>query len=582
MRRMLATAVLVLTAAGVVCAQAQDAGAALVADQTRTQERMVEVEQRLLALARLLAQDQPGRAARLADALALSRERFIVDTMAAARRMLADGRLAEAARLQEQASSDLARLVALLGASDAPEELQRLRALEAALVDLLARQARLGAAAGPADAQEAVRADAEAVLARMRGGPGAAPMAAAVDSMARAERALRANDGGAAGDAQADAQRSLGEALGAVRASIAALAAQQRSAAHARIARLLSAMAADQKSILADTRAAAAALAESPDDRAAQLAVSRLAEREADVAARADEALALAREKGGAALPAALEGVGADVALCRRRLAEGQAGPAVQRLQEGIIGELEALLEALGGGDRAMVGDLEPGEPGQDAQRRRRPADVAGELRVVRAVQTAVQARTARLDELRQAGEASPLDAEAAALGERQAGVTAMVGAVRQAGTPALAWRLAPVGEGSALAGELLRRGLTGQQVQQAQQRVVDGLDALIAALERQAVLTASASSEASESRSQRTGVASGPPVRPADESMHSPFGPAPGRIAEEGPAAAAWLPDLPEAERKKVSDAFRTGRLPARYRDLLRDYSRRLAAQDE
>ena len=77
MRRLLVTVALVLSAASTICAQAQGT-ASLAADQARAQERMVEVEQRLLALAGQLAADQPGPAARLSDALALSRGRALL------------------------------------------------------------------------------------------------------------------------------------------------------------------------------------------------------------------------------------------------------------------------------------------------------------------------------------------------------------------------------------------------------------------------------------------------------------------------------------------------------------------------
>jgi hypothetical protein len=579
MRRLLATFLFVLTAAGAVRAGAQET-TTLAADQARAEERMAEVEQRLLALSGQLASDEPGQAARLSDALALSRGRFIVDTMSEAERSLKQGRLDEAARLQEQAAADLSALVALLGASDAAAELQRLQALETALADLLARQGE-AAAAGTAQAQEGVRTAAEAVLAGVRGGPGAAALSAAVGHMAAAEQALTAGDRPAANTAQAEAERSLGDALTAVRAAVAGLAAQQRAAARARIARLLGAMAADQEAILTDTRAAADALGKEPASRAAQLAVGRLAAREQDVADRVAEASALADKAGGAALKPALEGVGADVGNCRDRLKAGDAGPDVQWLQEGIVAELKALQEAVGGEDKSPVGESEPGENEQGARPGRSPKDILGDLKIVRALQSAVQARTARLDALRQSGGAPLAKAgqAVAALGDRQAGVTAMLHALRGIAAPAMALGLAPVEGTSAQAQDMLKSALTGARAQDAQRRVVDGLDALIAAVGQQAVVASTASGEPAEAQSVRSGASSAVPIRPAEESMASPFGPPPGPIASGGPAAAAWLPGLPEAERKKVSDAFATGRLPARYRDLLREYNRRLAA---
>ena len=47
------------------------------------------------------------------------------------------------------------------------------------------------------------------------------------------------------------------------------------------------------------------------------------------------------------------------------------------------------------------------------------------------------------------------------------------------------------------------------------------------------------------------------------------------------GGADDAWLPELPAAEKQAVKDAVEAGRMPPRYRRLLRDYSKRLAEEE-
>ena len=571
MRWLLTACALALLAAG--GAHAQDA-AALAAQQGRAELRMAELEQHLLGLVGRLENDEPAQAARLAEALALSRDRFIVETMAEARRLLARGRLDESARLQEQVAGDLAAMAALLAASDTAAELRRLTELEAALADLLARQAA-AAAAGTAAAQADVRTRAEGVQAQAPGRPGAAHLAAAVAHMLHAERTLGSGQGAPAGEAQAEAEHSLADALTAVRAAVAALRAQERAAARARLAGLLEAMEVEQESILADTRAVAEALSAVPV-RSAQLAVARLAERQQAVADQAAEALSAARETGSTALPAALAGLRADIGRAHDRLQAGNAGVDVQALQEGIVAELRALREAVRKAE-SPAAQVQPGEQERRSPSERPPPDLHGDLLVLRAVQTALQARTARLD----AQTARPAEA-VRAVAERQSGVVAGLTALGDSAPPSFAHALAPIAQAAVEARDALERGLTGAGVREAQGRVLDGLDALIAAAEQPDTDGTGAPGGSDEPRATQPGAATGAPQRAADESMLSPFGPPPGLLAPEGPAAADWLPELPEAERRRISDAFATGRLPARYRELLRDYSRRLAGQGE
>ena len=555
-------------------AEAPPAGA-LAEAQARVGERMAEVEQRLQELARLTAEQQPERSVRLAEAFALSRERFVVERMGQVRELLAAGRLAEAARVQQELLADLERLVAALGTSDIAEELARLEAAAAALEGLLERQA----AAADAARQRAVRQDAAALHERMRGGPGADLLMQGIAGMGAAEQALKAGRQAAAAGAQREAADRIERALAEVRDAIARLTGRQRAALQTQLAELLDAMLEAQRSVRADTRAADDALRDSPRSRAARLALADLTRRQAELAERADEALALARRAEAAVLAVALEGLRSDVAACRDTLADGIAGPETQGLQDAVIAEIEGLLAALRPADGARADVPSPGaEQSRGNRRRGDSADLAADLRIVRAVQSFVAGRTAALDRLRGSPAAAPRSdagARVAALADRQAGVTAMLAAV--------AGRAAAVGaiKGASTRAEgLLRNSATGEPTQGAQREVLDGLERLVAALAQKAQLTSSEPGEQGQRQVPGAGGTTAPPERPLDESVLTAGGPGMGPLGRRAAAAGAWLPELPEAERQEVADSFTTGRLPARYRDLLRDYGRRLAAE--
>ncbi|MFW6188958.1 MAG: hypothetical protein ACOC7T_00865 [Planctomycetota bacterium] len=128
----------------------------------------------------------------------------------------------------------------------------------------------------------------------------------------------------------------------------------------------------------------------------------------------------------------------------------------------------------------------------------------------------------------------------------------------------------------------MLEEGRLGEPLERAQRRIVSDLDALIAALEERE--SGGGSRRAASGRKRRPtrpapGVGPGRrPGRPAEESR---LPPAVGREAAARPPQPVegdWAPGLPPEERKAVADTFRTGRLPARYRELLRAYNKRLA----
>lgn len=126
----------------------------------------------------------------------------------------------------------------------------------------------------------------------------------------------------------------------------------------------------------------------------------------------------------------------------------------------------------------------------------------------------------------------------------------------------------------------LLQQGVTGERTQALQQEIVDGLDALIAAYRTQGGAVVPLPPKEGQPKVLQQSATTGVPQKPARESV-LPVGEwQAGRTRPPEALAEAWTPKLPEAERKKIEDAFRTGRLPRRYEDLLREYNKRLAEE--
>ena len=122
----------------------------------------------------------------------------------------------------------------------------------------------------------------------------------------------------------------------------------------------------------------------------------------------------------------------------------------------------------------------------------------------------------------------------------------------------------------------LLKEGQTGEAVRSLQGDVVAQLDALIARYrERQRPATQGQPEEAVSSSS-KGGAQT--PLRPAQESAVPSGDWRHGLLPEAAPLPGAWAPRLPPTEQKKIADTFSTGRLPARYAELLREYNKRLA----
>lgn len=173
-------------------------------------------------------------------------------------------------------------------------------------------------------------------------------------------------------------------------------------------------------------------------------------------------------------------------------------------------------------------------------------------------------------------------------------GVARSVKIAFMAATAALACFLGPPALGQAGAGPLdrlrsaseqaealMRQGDTGSKTQKMQQGIVDGFDALIAALAtEEGVSVPIPGKRSAPAQLQQPGATTGPPQKPAEESILPSGEWRYGLLRQPGAATGAWMPQLPPTEQKVIADTFQTGRLPPRYEELLREYNKRLAEE--
>ncbi len=576
----------------------------LAQTQERARERMAAVERRLLDVLGALeaaglavpdgAAEAAARRERLRRAVELSREALIVPRMAQARDLLRAGRYGEAAQLQQSLLDDLRRVTAALSAEDWEPELERLRRLERRLEAMLARQTalsrRTAQKAEQPDAlareQSALQDDAAALAGQSPAAPGVPALGVAATSMGAAAGALGVGDAEsvrAAMEAQAAAELALRRAIEAVQRAVRRVEGQRLAALRRRLEEMLGRLLGEQRAVRTETAELHAGRDPSgPPSRAERLRTAALGERQAGVGEGAREAAGLvAGEAAMLAFAPALEAVADDAASCAALLGEGVTGEPVPGFQEAIEAALEALLDAARREVPVPVAAPPPPQQPAEEPARRPLLDLLSELKVLRGMQAALKRRTAAVDAWRGTGAAPPQSV--AALTERQEEVTGLLADLRDALRPGDLEARGPLealrGRG-AEAQRRLAQMQTGAATRDIQQQVVDGLGAMIAARRPGTVPPGEMPSRPGAAEMQQPGGGTAVPERPAEAAM-LPLGEwHEGRLRAGPPAEGDWLPGLPPADREKVADSFATGRLPARYGELLRQYNRRLAEQ--
>ncbi|MFO7958971.1 MAG: hypothetical protein R6X33_17945 [Candidatus Brocadiia bacterium] len=412
-----------------VTARAQE----LPAEQQRIRERMEGVERRLLEL--IETTEQPERADRLRRALTLSRDALLVSRMREIASLLAEGRYAEARQAELAVLDDLQLMADALTEGEGAERLDRLRRAAEELDGLLRRQtAAADATSGVdpsdpeelgrlADLQEEIREDTEKLRAALGNSPGGEELALAVPSMEAAREALRRAQVPETQAEQGSARERLEAARDAVRDAIRRAEAQRRSEARRGMVEVLRGMLEEQREISADTVDTAGRVGGSQrPGRAVMLRLADLAERERALARRVRDAAALLDDFGRTvAWPEAMARLEEDLLACGDLLDEADVEPA-RVLQKDIEDILETLMQVLSAAPETA--ERPPDRERQDRERRQRerpPVNMAEELKVLRTLQSALNRRTARLDERRGVLESPELGSGVERLAERQA-----------------------------------------------------------------------------------------------------------------------------------------------------------------
>jgi hypothetical protein len=556
---------LLLAAAAVRAAEQQD----LAARQSQARERMQEVEQRLLELADTLQPQDPVRAEALRRALTLSRQQFVVSNMGQAEGQLQSGNYGAAEQSEQQVLAALGQLSAILAEPTAGPSPGALLAAQKRLSDLAKRQGDLAertsqspqsadALSALAPDQQAIAADLKALLDSLNGAPPSEDLNAALGLMSDAQTALSAGRKADAVSAQAAAQQRLQAAGRRLQEAIDAGRQAEQAQARAGLVAALQRMLDEQRAVTAQTADLQREAAAGPTGRTYRLRALALAAREAALQKAAGDVLAaVTKDATTLALPAALKQTSADLAECARLLGQAQAGPRVAGLQQAVEAALAALIDALNAAQQAQAQQSQT-PPEQQAEGQKPPlVGEEGQLRVLRAMQLCLNAQTQAL--------APDSKEQAAGLAARQGELADVARGLKADG---------PAGDMETAQGQLAK-GEAGEPVQSAQRDAVSKLDGLIAAAEEQA-------RKLQQKQSLQPGSQGGSqtPKQAAQQSAPRPGDWRQGRLPAPARTPGDWAASLPPTEQKKIADTFSTGRLPARYEELLRAYNESLARQ--
>jgi hypothetical protein len=140
---------------------------------------------------------------------------------------------------------------------------------------------------------------------------------------------------------------------------------------------------------------------------------------------------------------------------------------------------------------------------------------------------------------------------------------------------------LANAAASSGRAQQALADGRTGPAVQDLQAQTALAIRRAADALAPDGGASTTKPGEPGEGELSRQGTRTAEPDMPSEESVLPAGDWAIGRLGRDG-GVDVWQPELPATDLKKLTDAFRSGRLPSRYRRLLQDYGRSLASGED
>ncbi len=251
--------------------------------------------------------------------------------------------------------------------------------------------------------------------------PGQAAAAEARRSMAAASSELAAGRAEQAVAEAAEAVEKLHQASEALSAAVAEAAARAQGEMLAQIGRKLRAMLGAQRRINEEMAAIHADRRGDAYDRAAQLQLRLLTDRQGDAAAEAQAVIDLLADDGTTTVfPAAMGEIRADMTTVQQRLSARQTGPLTRAIGDQIVAGLTDLIAAT----QQPSSDGESGDRAESGGEATDPTLVPplAELKILRLMQLQINSRTVALNKAMDTGE---LDPDAASrqhslLGDRQ------------------------------------------------------------------------------------------------------------------------------------------------------------------
>ncbi len=296
--------------------------------------------------------------------------------------------------------------------------------------------------------QDATGERAERLIEEMRRGeqtdgavtPGQAAAAEARRSMAAAASEWAAGRAEQAAAEAAEAVEKLHQVSEALSAAVAEAAARAQGEMLAQIGRKLRAMLGAQRRINEETAAIHADRRGDAYDRAAQLQLRLLTDRQGAAAAEAQAVIDLLDDDGTTTVfPAAMGEIRADMTTVQQRLAARQTGPLTRAIGDQIVAGLTDLIAAT----QQPTSDGESGDRGENAESGGEATDPAlvpplAELKILRLMQLQINSRTIALNKAMDTGE---LDPDAASrqhilLGDRQLRVRTLTVELHAKATP--------------------------------------------------------------------------------------------------------------------------------------------------
>lgn len=556
------------------------------AEQQSVAEVAGDLEQRLVELLLLEEADSPEKARRLRVALQTLRELTLSEKAQRAAELLRQGHRAEALVLEKEVAKGLREVLAALSSPQYEAQIADYRKFRSELAALARAQRKEGEETGKQvtddqkardaayDRQRELKLTASHLGRRMEQNvppvPGAGEVGQAAASMQEAMGRIDQGQMSGAQGAQRKAESKLDEALKKLDKAIEELREKQRQESLARLKQLLAAMLEKQRAVSARTARLRAAAGKSQALSAADAkTAAALAGDEAALAESAGEVKKLLAEDGSA--PVFSEGIDRAASLLREaqgRLAEQKLDAALASAQQNAEALLAAMLEAVkeGGGPKPAEAQAQKGEKDEKPQAGRQPLVKAqAELKLLQFLQKAVLADTAQVDKAPAQKERSLKELQ---LGRRESKLRSAADRLA-AGLPPLK----PVAEEMALAQKSLQAGQTGQDCQATQQRVVDALGRLIAAMNE-------STSKGGAPRPAPGRQAGGHPSSPAAVSTAAQRDWRYGSQGQEA-RADAWLTGLPPRQREIIERSFESGDVPARYKALIKRYNKRLAGEE-